>query len=392
MSNNRERRRPSLSSPWVVRSFPGLLALLALVVTPVAVGSPAVPQQADEESIFHLLTFRTTGELRLGATEGDGQKDIVDIHNAILALKAIDAPEVADLPYVPADMRSLIEVGDPAVEGVKTVYQAALAHLADGSLEDPGGEFRVFHPPTSVHLETPIPNPHKMFGIASNYRDPGEPAEPPAPLERTEPQEGFARPRDPGLVSPFLKSVAALCGPGDEIVMTDMLVDGFPNTHEIEFAYIIGRRAKNVPESEAMDYVFGYTIHNDVSGRSLPTGASGTEGSSMTKGMDCFGPTGPYITLAEDVPDPYDLDMETRLDGEVHEMPNANTMYMVHRIPAQIALLSSLMTLEPGDIIATGVPAPSAPIVAGDTVELYIERLGTLTNPVVKYPSEGGRE
>lgn len=391
MLKNRLQRLTSLTSQRAAPSVLGGLCLFVLAVSLVAVGTPAEAQQADE-SVFHLLTFQTTGELRLGATEGHLQNDIVDIHNAILALREIDAQEVADLAYIPADMRSLIELGDSAVNGVKTVYRAALAHKEDGSLVDPGGDYRVFHPPTSVHLETPIPNPHKMFGIASNFRDPGEPEEPPAPLERTEPQEGFARPRDPGLVSPFLKSVAALCGPDDEIVMTDLLDDGFPNTHEIEFAYIIGRRAKNVSEADAMDYVFGYTIHNDVSGRSLPTGASGTEGSSMTKGMDCFGATGPYITLKEDVPDPYDLAMETRLDGEVHEMPNANTMYMVHKIPAQIALLSQLMTLEPGDIIATGVPAPTAPLVAGDTVELTIERLGTLRNYVVKYPSDGSRQ
>ena len=97
-----------------------------------------------------------------------------------------------------------------------------------------------------------------------------------------------------------------------------------------------------------MDYVFGYTVHNDVSGRTLQTGASGTEGSSMTKGMDCFGPTGPYITLKEDVPDPYNLAIETKLNGEVHEMDNANTSFMRHKIPAQLSLISHLMTLEPG--------------------------------------------
>ena len=363
-----------------------VLILFALLATLVTVGAPVEAQQ-DEESIFHLLTFRTTAEMRLGATEGDGQKDIVDIHNAILALKGIGASEVANLPYIPADMRSLIEVGDSAVEGVKTVYRAALAHKADGSLVDPGGEYRVFHPPTSVQILTPIPNPHKMFGIAGNFFRPGQPRENPPPLERTT-QEEFGREQDRGRPSPFLKSVASLCGPDDEIVMTDLLLDGYPNTHEIEFSFIIGRRAKNVSAADAMDYVFGYTIHNDVSGRTLQTGASGSEGSSMTKGMDCFGPTGPYITLKEDVPDPYNLQMETRLNGEPFEMENAHTSNMRHKIPAQIELISHIMTLEPGDIIAVGVPMPTAQLEAGDTVELYIERLGTPRNYVVKYPSD----
>ncbi len=129
-------------------------------------------------------------------------------------------------------------------------------------------------------------------------------------------------------------------------------------------------------------------VHNDVSGRTLQTGASGTEGSSMTKGMDCFGPTGPYITLKEDVPDPYNLAMETKLNGEVHEMDNANTSFMRHKIPAQLSLISHLMTLEPGDIIASGVPRPTAQLEAGDTVEISIERLGTLRNYVVLHASE----
>jgi 2-keto-4-pentenoate hydratase/2-oxohepta-3-ene-1,7-dioic acid hydratase in catechol pathway len=103
----------------------------------------------------------------------------------------------------------------------------------------------------------------------------------------------------------------------------------------------------------------------------------------MTKGMDTFAPLGPYLTLKEDVPDPYNLAIETKLNGKVFPMPNAHTRYMIHRIPAAISLLSHIMTLMPGDILATGVPAPTAPLTAGDTVEITIERLGTLRNRVV---------
>ena len=373
----------------LLRPGRSVLALLALLAVLVALGSTPAAAQQDEESIFRLLTFQTTGELRLGATEGNGQKEIVDIHNAILALKAIHASEVANLAYIPADMRSLIEVGDSAVNGVKSVYRAALAHKADGSLTDRGGDYRVFYPSTSVRIKTPITNPHKMFGIAGNYFRPGGPMENPPPIERSaaSESEGLGRQADRGRPSPFLKSVAGLVGPDDEIVMTDLLLDGYPSTHEAEFAYIISKRAKNVSAADAMDYVFGYTVHNDVSGRTLQTGASGSEGSSMTKGMDTFAPTGPYITLKEDVPDPYNLAIETKLNGEVFEMDNANTKYMRHKIPAQIELISHIMTLEPGDIIATGVPQPTAQLEAGDTVEIRIQRLGTLRNFVVKNPT-----
>jgi 2-keto-4-pentenoate hydratase/2-oxohepta-3-ene-1,7-dioic acid hydratase in catechol pathway len=274
------------------------------------------------------------------------------------------------------------------------VYRAALAQKAAGTLVDPGGERRVFYPHTAVRLRAPIPDPQQLFGMAGNYRREGasdNAARPDAAGARAAAAPaggqgggGLGRAPNPNLPSFFLKSVAAIVGPDDEIVMTDLLKDGFPNTHEAELAVVIGKRAKNVSEATALDYVFGYTVHNDVSGRTLQTGASSSEGSSMTKGMDTFAPLGPYLTLKEDVPDPYNLAIETKLNGKVFAMPNAHTKYMKHKIPMAVSLLSRIMTLQPGDIIATGVPAPTAPLVPGDTVEITIERLGTLRNRIVR--------
>jgi 2,4-didehydro-3-deoxy-L-rhamnonate hydrolase len=339
-------------------------AILAAFWTPAA----AQQQPAGDQAIFRLLTFETTGDLRLGATQGDGERVIVDIHNAALALKAANAPEVRNLPFIPAEMKALIEVGDEAVNAVKTVYRAALSMRSSGKLVDPGGERRVFYPHTAVRIRTPIPNVRKVFGMANNYIEEG--AE-------------FSK-----VASFFLKSVDSIIGPGDPIVVSDFLLEGAKssrraNTHEPEMAFVIGRRAHNVSEAEAMNYVFGYTIHNDVSGRTLPTGRSGTEGSSMTKGMRTFGPTGPYITLKEDVPDPYNLNIEARINGRLANIPNGNTKYMVHRIAKAVSMLSRIMTLEPGDIVATGVPEPDTPLNVGDTIEITVERLGTLRNPVV---------
>jgi 2-keto-4-pentenoate hydratase/2-oxohepta-3-ene-1,7-dioic acid hydratase in catechol pathway len=366
--------------------LPTALLLAASLWTPAGAQQPA-----PEAGIFRLATFQTNGELRLGATRGSGESDIVDIHNAIRALVAAGAPEVRTLAYIPADMKTLVELGDPAVAAVKTVYRAAIERKAAGSLVDPGGERRVFYPHTAVRLRAPIPNPSQLFGMASNYRRENEAARAPerpaaSPPARGGGQEGLGRAPNPALPSFFLKSIAGIVGPDDEIVMTDLLKDGFPNTHEAELAFVVGRRAENVEPARAMDYVFGYTVHNDVSGRTLQTGATSSEGSSMTKGMNTFAPLGPYITLKEDVPDPYDLTIETKLNGKVFPMPNAHTKYMRHRIAESLALLSRIMTLQPGDIVATGVPAPTAPLVPGDTVEITIERLGTLRNRVVRKP------
>jgi 2-keto-4-pentenoate hydratase/2-oxohepta-3-ene-1,7-dioic acid hydratase in catechol pathway len=334
-----------------------------------ALATAAAAQQpsADERNIFRLVTFETMGDLRLGATQGNGEADIVDIHNAIAALAAIDAADVRNLPFIPIDMRTLIEEGDAAIRGVRTVYRAALSMR--GKLTD--GRGRVFYPHSAVRVRTPIPNARKVFGMANNYIEEG------AEISK--------------VASFFLKSVDSIVGPGDPIVVSDFLLEGVKtcssgfcdNTHEPELAFIIGRRASNVSEAEAMNYVLGYTIHNDVSGRSLPTGRTGTEGSSMTKGIRTFGPTGPYITLKEDVPDPYNLSIVARVNGQVVKIPNGNTKYMVHRIATAVAMLSRIMTLEPGDIIATGVPDPDTPLNVGDTIEAAVERLGTLRNPVV---------
>ena len=361
-------------------------ALLLALVTVVSLGGAIGAQQ---QPIFRLLTFETAGSMRLGATQGNGESEVVDIHNAIMALAAAGAPEVRSLAHIPADMRDLIELGDASVNAVKTVYRTALAARTGGRLKDPGGDRRVFYPATSIRIRPPVPNPHAMFGLAGNFRQPDAP-EPDRsrPLEFSKPAElvqgGLGRVADRSMPSPFLKSLASLVGQDDEIVMTPLLQDGYPNTHEAELGVVIGRRAKNVSEADAMNYVFGYTVHNDVSGRTLRTGASGTEGSAMTKGMDSFGPTGPYITLKEDVPDVNNLAIETKLNGKVFAMPNAHTRYMIFRVPQAIAMISHIMTLQPGDIIAMGVPAPTAPLNAGDTVEITIERLGTLRNRIVR--------
>jgi 2-keto-4-pentenoate hydratase/2-oxohepta-3-ene-1,7-dioic acid hydratase in catechol pathway len=370
----------------------GGATLLWLCLVAAVLWTPAGAQSTADRAIFRLVTFQTTSGIRLGATHGNGDADIVDIHNAIRALAAAGSPEVRNLGYIPADMRSLIEVGDSAVAAVKAVYQATLALKTSGRWTDPGGEGRVFYPPSGVRLRAPVPNPEKVFGMASNYRREGEPADASAARQAPQRQEGngsqsgsrLGRTPNRSLPSFFLKSVSAIVGHDDEIVMNDLLAaDGFPNSHEAELAVVIGKRAKNVATADAMDYVFGYTVHNDVSGRTLKSGATSSEGSSMTKGMDTFAPLGPYLTLKADVPDPHNLSIETKLNGKVFPMPNAHTKYMRHRIPEAISYLSRIMTLQPGDIIATGVPAPTAPLNSGDTVEITIERLGTLRNRVV---------
>ena len=317
------------------------------------------PGLAQESQLFRLVTFASAGDSRLGATQGEGQADIVDVHHAIQYLMREQPGTVGNLPYIPADMKTLIEVGSESIRAVRNVYQTITRLKARAGFTEPGGAERVFHPPTSVRLLCPVPNPSKVFGMAGNYAREGDPPEYP---------------------SAFLKSVSALVGHEAVIDMTGLVTVG---VHEPELAFVIGKKAKNVSEAQAFDYVVGYTIVNDVTARDLPQGNHPAQGSAIRKSLDTFAPCGPYLTLKEDVPDPHNLAIEARLNGQAWEFPNANTRHLIFNIPQIIAYLSQRITLMPGDIIATGVPAPVVPLRAGDTAEIIIEKLGTLRNRVV---------
>ena len=155
--------------------------------------------------------------------------------------------------------------------------------------------------------------------------------------------------------------------------------------YEAELAVVIGRRARQVSEANALEHVFGYTLINDVSARDLQFGdGQWTRG----KGLDTFAPLGPFITTRDEIADVQALKIEGRLNGEV--MQSSNTAKMIFKIGYLISYLSQGITLEPGDVIATGTPEgvgvfrdPPVLLKAGDVYEVEIEGLGTLRNPVI---------
>jgi 5-oxopent-3-ene-1,2,5-tricarboxylate decarboxylase/2-hydroxyhepta-2,4-diene-1,7-dioate isomerase len=333
------------------------------------------PAQQPGATTFRLLTFDTGAGPRLGATIGNGEQDIVDVHNAILYLLTTGATEARTIPAIPIDMRSLIEAGSPSIAAVKSVYRTITDIRQGGKFSDPGGERRVFHPHAGVKFLPPVPNPTKVLGLAGNY------------IRKT--QTGEAGSFDAvEYPSAFLKPPSSLTGHETEINLEDLLTAG---VYEPEMTIVIGKRATNVPVSEAMDYVMGYTILNDVSSRDLPMGRHNSQGSTVSKGLDTFSPAGPYITLKEDVPNPHNLVITGVINGRKHEwpVPNGNTSYLTFTVPEMISYFSERMTLQPGDLIATGVPQPTMRFAAGDTVELTIGHLGTLRNRVVSKPVPG---
>ena len=153
---------------------------------------------------------------------------------------------------------------------------------------------------------------------------------------------------------------------------------------EAELAVVIGQRAKRVSEAEALDYVFGYTLINDVSARDLQF----NDGQWMRgKSLDTFAPLGPFITTRDEIADVQALKIEGRLNGQV--MQSSNTSQMIFKVKMLVSYISQGITLEPGDVIATGTPdgvgvfrKPPVFLKAGDVFEVSIEGLGTLSNPV----------
>lgn len=171
----------------------------------------------------------------------------------------------------------------------------------------------------------------------------------------------------------FLKPPSAILNPGEAIVLPPQSQQV---EHEAELVAVIGRRGRNILAEEAKNYILGYTVGNDVTARDLQR----SDGQwTRAKGFDTFCPFGPWVDTEFDASDAM---ITCRVNGQLRQM--ASTREMVFSVSTLIAFISSVMTLEPGDLIFTGTPAGVGPLNAGDVVEVSIEGLGTLRNPVVK--------
>jgi 2-keto-4-pentenoate hydratase/2-oxohepta-3-ene-1,7-dioic acid hydratase in catechol pathway len=180
----------------------------------------------------------------------------------------------------------------------------------------------------------------------------------------------------------FPKTPNVLIGPGQPIILPAFVEEyGFADCrtdHEAELAIIIKDRVKNLAVDSAMEHILGFTCFNDISQRNLQKGDKA--GWYRGKSLDTFGPIGPVIVTPEDIGDPQDLAIECRLNGRV--VQKSNTRNMIFNIPLILAFISKNFTLEAGDIIITGTPSGVGPLHHGDVVEVEIENIGTLTNPV----------
>ncbi|MBT3351817.1 MAG: fumarylacetoacetate hydrolase family protein [Nitrospinaceae bacterium] len=205
-------------------------------------------------------------------------------------------------------------------------------------------------PLSSVKLLSPISRPSKCLAAFVNYLDkPGRTVE--------------------SLVIEFFHKSPELVGPEGEIELRDIPPVAVFQA-EAEFAFIVGKHAKNVTQENAMDYVFGYVPFFDVSARGMTRRSQ-----VLPKGQDTFSPCGPWITTKDEIPDPYSLQVRSWLNGE--DRQNYNTRDMAYKIDYQIAWLSKYLQLQPGDVVATGTHHDGiAPINSGEVLEIEIEKLG----------------
>jgi 2-keto-4-pentenoate hydratase/2-oxohepta-3-ene-1,7-dioic acid hydratase in catechol pathway len=208
-------------------------------------------------------------------------------------------------------------------------------------------------PVSEVRIRPPLPRPHNIDCMAVNYMEDGTRAEP-APINA------------------FHKSPSGVIGDGDTMVLPDAPATIFEG--EAEVALVIGKTADNVPASKAMEYIFGYVNFIDGSARGLPP--AGNTFYQM-KSRDTFAPMGPYIVTADEIPDPHRLQIRLWVNGELKQ--NFNTSDMAHKIPRCIEWISSIHTLEPGDVLATGTNHRGlSAFQDGDRIELETEGLGRL--------------
>lgn len=222
------------------------------------------------------------------------------------------------------------------------------------------------YPIEEVRLAAPIHDPEKMIFIGLNYVDHAS-------------ESKMAIPKVPVLFPKFPNSIV---GPEDDVVIPAEVKEC---DYEVELAVVIGKTAKNVSREEALDYVFGYTIVNDVSARDLQL----TEGQwTRGKAIDTFAPMGPVIVTRDELADPHVLDLSLALNGE--KMQDSNTRHLIFDVPYLISFLSRTITLSPGDVISTGTPPgvgmgrdPQVWLQEGDVTEAYVQGIGTLRNGYV---------
>ena len=306
-----------------------------------------------------LVTFDLSGRDRIGAVLGDRVIDLNAAYTACLAAAGAAEPAKAADAVLPPDMLGFLRGGEEA----RSAAAAAFRFVARNGRDVMGMVF----PLERVRLRAPVPRPPKIVCTGTNYEDYRQVI-------------GLAKSPVPLI---FLKAPSSVIGPGDAV----QIPDGYGEVyHEYEFSCVIGARCKAVPKERAAEVIAGYTIFNDITGRSLE--AKSREFQPWGKSIDTYGPMGPWIVTPDEMPQNlYNLRILRRRNGKVEA--ESNTSNMIFRFDDIVAFVSTFWTLEPGDLITTASPM-AGPIVPGDAIEAEIEGVGVLKNTVEALTVDGG--
>jgi 2-keto-4-pentenoate hydratase/2-oxohepta-3-ene-1,7-dioic acid hydratase in catechol pathway len=295
-----------------------------------------------------LVRFSTNGQSpRVGVLQGDRIGDIQQSLAASLARRGVvRAPEIA-AALAPPSTRGVLEGGAATMDAIAAITEWVTV------------------PTGSARLHAPISDPGKFICIGLNYSDHAKEA-------------GVPVPKEPPL---FAKFANAILDPGEPILRPR---GSSQLDWEVELGVVIGRPARHVTKDKALDYVYGYTIINDVSARDFQMTTSQWMAGKI---FETAAPIGPYIADTSEVPDPHVLDLKTWVNGK--QMQNGNTKAFIFDVRYVVSFLSNLMTLSPGDVIATGTPPgvglgmkPPVWLQPGDVCRMEITGLGSLENPV----------
>jgi 2-keto-4-pentenoate hydratase/2-oxohepta-3-ene-1,7-dioic acid hydratase in catechol pathway len=218
-------------------------------------------------------------------------------------------------------------------------------------------------PLSQLKLQSPVANPGKIIAAPVNYQKHLDEVKGDAQLHQNT-QTHTITIQKAGL---FLKATSSLAGPADGIALRHL---DRRNDHEVELAVVIGKQANNVSSRDALMHVAGYSIGLDITIR-------GTEDRSFRKSPDTYTVLGPWLVTPDEIGDPGNLDLNIAVNGEMRQ--NSNTKYMILGVPELIELASSFYTLYPGDIISTGTPEGVSPIVPGDSIVAYVEKIGSMS-------------
>jgi 2-keto-4-pentenoate hydratase/2-oxohepta-3-ene-1,7-dioic acid hydratase in catechol pathway len=262
---------------------------------------------------------------------------------------------------------SVAGAGYPDILSLAAQGNDGVARLKDWILNPPEDAVADL---ASVKLIAPVPRPPKLICVGLNYRDHAI-------------ESNMELPKVPTIFNKFPNVVI---GPGDSIVLPS--VSTKPD-YEAELAVVIGRGGRHIHAERWQDHVLGYTILNDVSARDYQMATSQW---LMGKTFDTFAPMGPWIVTADEITEPHLLDISLEIAGEV--LQRSNTRELIFRVPELIAYLSSVVTLEPGDVISTGTPSgvgfarkPPRWLLPGEEVVVKIAGIGELRNPIIAEPA-----